>query len=204
VRRKDRRFKYLLWLILAQTACVAAGIGIHYHAALSVISEHIDKRTAGELAAPLLRDAGYTLIWSVAMLTIVTYLLVTRIFEEFGKKQSQSDAEALSHVHSLVRTRDAIIFGLAKLAESRDDATGRHLDRISAYASCLAVAASGHPRYRREITEEFVELLRISTPLHDIGKVGIPDKILLKPARLTPSERVQMEEHAAIGAYCLL
>ena len=176
MRYQDQRLKYLLWLVLAQTACVAVGAAIHYETTRSVLSPHVDKRLAGELAAPLLCAAGYTLIWSTAMLAIVSYLFVMRIFEEFRKTRNLSEAEALRHVHSLVHQRNAIIFGLAKLAESRDDETGRHLDRMAAYASCLAVAAHSHPRYRNEITKEFVELLRISTPLHDIGKVGIPDR----------------------------
>jgi response regulator RpfG family c-di-GMP phosphodiesterase len=203
MRHQNQRLKCLLWLVFAQTACVAAAIGIYYQMAQSLVCQYVGKEMSRELAAPLIFGAGYTLVWSGALLTVVTYLFVTRIFEEFSRRRSVSDAEALCHVRSLVRTRDAVIFGLAKLAESRDDETGRHLDRISAYASCLAVAASNHPKYRDQITPEFVELLRISTPLHDIGKVGIPDKILLKPGRLTPVEQREMQEHSMIGAKCL-
>jgi HD-GYP domain-containing protein (c-di-GMP phosphodiesterase class II) len=99
----------------------------------------------------------------------------------------------------LVATRDAIILGMARLAESRDSAMAGHLDRICAYARLLAGELSRDERYAGLIDEEYVETLTRSSALHDIGKVGIPDSILLKPGRLTRDEYDVMKTHAAIG-----
>jgi response regulator RpfG family c-di-GMP phosphodiesterase len=101
---------------------------------------------------------------------------------------------------SLVKTRNAVIFGLAKLAESRDTDTGEHLDRIRVFSMLLA---SELKKSDRTITKEFIETLGLASSLHDIGKVGIPDKILLKPGRFDAEERAIMETHAQLGAECL-
>lgn len=100
----------------------------------------------------------------------------------------------------LVRTQNAVIFGLAKLAESRDNDTGEHLDRIRSYVTILATDLA---QTMPEVDEEFVHNLALASSLHDIGKVGIPDSILLKPGRLTQEEREVMELHALIGGECL-
>ncbi len=100
----------------------------------------------------------------------------------------------------LLRTKNAVIFGLAKLAESRDNDTGEHLDRIKTYVSLLSEDLAQHIP---EIDQKFIRNLELASSLHDIGKVGIPDSILLKPGRLTSLEREIMEEHAVIGGDCL-
>jgi putative two-component system response regulator len=99
--------------------------------------------------------------------------------------------------------RDAVIFGLAKLAESRDPDTGMHLERISLYSTRLARAARKHPRFRNQITPSFVQTIGISSALHDIGKVGVQDAILLKPGPLTSMERARITDHARIGGECI-
>jgi putative two-component system response regulator len=118
-------------------------------------------------------------------------------------KQQQSDGESLQRTQDLVRTRDAVIFGLAKLAESRDPDTGQHLERISHYSTRLASALRRHPRYRDAVTPAFVRLIGISSALHDIGKVGVEDAILLKPDKLTADERARMQEHTLAAGECL-
>lgn len=200
----NQRARYIFWIVLVQTGCAGAAFWIYYQMVLSVVSQSAYEETARELSLSLLRDAACTLLWLGVLLTVVMYLFVTEIFEHFTKRQHTADAEALQYVQSLIRTQDAIIIGLAKLAESRDDDTGHHLERISVYACQLATAASQHPKYREQITNEFIDLLRISSPLHDIGKVGIPDRILLKPGRLTEAERIEMQKHTTIGGSCLL
>ncbi len=99
----------------------------------------------------------------------------------------------------LASTRDAIILGMARLAESRDGAMAGHLDRICAYARLLAGKLALEEQYASLIDDEYVETLTRSSALHDIGKVGIPDRILLKPGRLTPDEFEIMKTHAGIG-----
>jgi len=145
-----------------------------------------------------------TWVWTGTLLLIPIYLITARFYDELTSRQAQSETAALSNIRSLERTRDAVIFGLAKLAESRDDMTGRHLDRISAYAYRLSASVRHHPKYAHLITPEFLELISVSSALHDIGKVGIEDAILLKPGRLSAEERAQIEKHSAIGGQCLL
>lgn len=95
--------------------------------------------------------------------------------------------------------RDLIIFSLAKLAESRDPETGEHLERIREYSRVLTQNLANHPDFHDQIDADFVESIYLTSPLHDIGKVGIPDRVLLKPGKLTADEFDLMKEHAAIG-----
>jgi putative two-component system response regulator len=103
----------------------------------------------------------------------------------------------------ITETRDIAVFAMASLAESRDPETGEHLERIRNYCQILAEELSQNSPYKKEIGKHFLEDLYRSSPLHDIGKVGIPDKILLKPASLTESEFKIMKQHSVIGADAL-
>lgn len=100
-------------------------------------------------------------------------------------------------------SRDLIIFALARLAESRDAETGEHVDRMREYCRILATELSEWDKYRELIDGEYVELLYLTSPLHDIGKVGIPDRVLLKPGRLTTEEFEVMKNHTLIGGSTL-
>ena len=102
-----------------------------------------------------------------------------------------------------LETRDVAIFALAKLAESRDPETGAHLERVQLYSRALARRLAAREKYRDRIDAEFIRLIFQTSPLHDIGKVGIPDSVLLKPDRLNQSEFEIMKTHAAIGAETL-
>lgn len=101
----------------------------------------------------------------------------------------------------LVAAREGMIVGLAKLADYRDTDTGQHLDRICAYSALLAESAR---RRYPEISDRFIASLRLAASLHDIGKVGIPDSVLLKPGALLPHERRLIEKHTAMGAHTLM
>ncbi len=100
----------------------------------------------------------------------------------------------------VVATRDVTVFALAKLAESRDPETGNHLERLRAYSQLLAKQLRRRRPYTAQINGDFLADLYRSSPLHDIGKVGIPDAILLKPGRLSDEEFEIMKRHAVIGA----
>ena len=95
-----------------------------------------------------------------------------------------------------------VILALAKLAEYRDPETGAHLERMRRYSQTLARNLAAEPGYSW-IDDEYVESIFYSSPLHDVGKVGVPDSILLKPGRLTTEEWVQMRAHTTIGAEVL-
>jgi putative two-component system response regulator len=92
------------------------------------------------------------------------------------------------------------IRALAHLAETRDPETGNHILRTQGYVRRLAGELRHLPAYAEMMTDRFIELLARSAPLHDIGKVGIPDHILLKPGKLTPAEWEVMKTHASIGS----
>ncbi len=100
----------------------------------------------------------------------------------------------------MLNARNTLIFALAKLAESRDSDTGEHLERIAAYSRVLAEQMRvSHP----ELSDQWILNLQLASSLHDIGKVGIPDAVLLKPGKLTPQERTVMEQHPTIGSEAL-
>ncbi len=102
-----------------------------------------------------------------------------------------------------LETSQLTIFALAKLAESRDPETGAHLERVRKYCRELATQLQTAPKFRETIDAEFLQLIYKTSPLHDIGKVAIPDAILLKPGKLTPAEFEVMKTHAVKGAETL-
>ena len=102
-----------------------------------------------------------------------------------------------------LETRDLTIFALAKLAESRDPETGAHLERVRSYCRCLAKRLRLVPKFSGIVNDRFVQLIYDTSPLHDIGKVNVPDRVLLKPGKLTPSEFDVMKTHAQRGAETL-
>jgi putative two-component system response regulator len=102
-----------------------------------------------------------------------------------------------------LESRDLMIFALAKLAESRDKDTGAHLERMREYSRILAEELSTWPKYGELIDGDYVQLIYLTSPLHDIGKVGIPDAVLLKPGRLTPEEFDVMKHHTLLGGETL-
>jgi len=96
--------------------------------------------------------------------------------------------------------RDSIVIALAKLAEHRDSDTGRHLDRVTQFSLLLAKQLRRAGPYRNQISKTLVDDMERAIPLHDIGKVAIPDHILLKPGKLTTEEFEIMRTHTTIGA----
>lgn len=102
-----------------------------------------------------------------------------------------------------LESREMMIFALAKLAESRDQETGAHLERMREYARILADELSSSDEFQHFIDGDYVSLIYLTSPLHDIGKVAIPDSILLKPGRLSPAEFEVMKTHTTLGAKTL-
>ena len=100
-------------------------------------------------------------------------------------------------------TREVTILSLASLAETRDNETGAHLLRTQRYVRTLAEALCDHPRFRDDLDARSIDLIFRSAPLHDVGKVGVPDRILLKPGPLTDEEFEVMKTHARLGAEAL-
>ncbi len=109
-------------------------------------------------------------------------------------------AEVASRMAETLHIQDVTVHALARLAETRDPETGNHLLRTQAYVRVLALHRQRDPRFAGQIDDRQVDLLAKSAPLHDIGKVGIPDSVLLKPGKLNAEEWAVMKTHAQIGA----
>jgi len=103
-------------------------------------------------------------------------------------------------VEEIYSSQVATIFAMAKLTQSRDDATGKHLNRVSNYCRLIVTKLSQQDKYKGIIDAKYIELVTSSSILHDIGKVGIPDEILLKPGKLSENEFELMKKHTVIGA----
>jgi putative two-component system response regulator len=116
---------------------------------------------------------------------------------QFLVSQVSKRARELEHI------QDVTILALASVAETRDNETGHHIHRTQHYVLLLAEHLQRHPRFSLSLTRSNIDLIFKSAPLHDIGKVGIPDHILLKPGKFTPEEFEQMKRHAALGMEAL-
>jgi adenylate cyclase len=99
----------------------------------------------------------------------------------------------------LFNARQVTMESMAAVAETRDPETGAHIKRTQHYVKAIAGRLSDTGLYADILTQEFMDLLFVSAPLHDLGKVGVPDNILLKPDKLTPEEFELMKKHAEYG-----
>jgi response regulator RpfG family c-di-GMP phosphodiesterase len=145
--------------------------------------------------------------------------LTARINAALHLKSVQDRSDQLTHVlltmnrdldqalnarnSDLVHARNALVLALAEMVAYRDTESGAHLMRLQHYSKVLAEEAALHPSMAAQIDANFIQLLECCAPLHDIGKVGLPDYILLKPGKLTPDERIIMQTHTTIGAAVL-
>ena len=109
------------------------------------------------------------------------------------------EQEVQRRTREVVAIQDVTIQAMASLAETRDNETGNHIRRTQHYIRVLAEALREHPRFRHFLDEETIGLLFKSAPLHDIGKIGIPDQILLKPGRFTADKFEIMKTHTTLG-----
>jgi response regulator RpfG family c-di-GMP phosphodiesterase len=137
----------------------------------------------------------------IAAGTDVTYL--RRIEQELRVLNQDLERLVQERTHELHETQDVTILSLAGLAETRDPETGQHLQRTRLYVRLLAESLRDHPRFRDVLDDSTIDQLYKSTPLHDIGKVGVPDAILRKPGPLTAKERTIMREHTRYGGDAL-
>lgn len=114
--------------------------------------------------------------------------------------QKQLEEDLTQRMKELEESQRASVFALAKLTEARDTDTGQHVERIQHLCKTLASAMKNYPEYRNEITPSFMNNLFYSSALHDIGKIRIPDNILLKPGRLNQDEFTLIKQHVKYGA----
>ena len=136
----------------------------------------------------------------IVMARVNTHLELKAARDYLAGENDRLDAEVNRRMQENVLIQELSIRALANLAEARDMETGRHILRTQAYVELLANHLADHPRFREALSGENKSLIIKGSPLHDIGKVGIPDPILLKPGRLNPAEYEIMKTHAMIGA----
>jgi putative two-component system response regulator len=137
---------------------------------------------------------------AIVLARVRTHLELKHAHDKLSDQNTWLEAEVMRRMQENQIVQDVSIHALARLAETRDPETGNHLLRTQEYVRALAWRLRGHPRFESFLTEHTIGMLAKSAPLHDIGKVGIPDHILLKPGKLTPDEWVIMKTHARLGA----
>jgi putative two-component system response regulator len=126
--------------------------------------------------------------------------LAVKASADFLRDQNEYlEAEVSKRTHEVSAIQDVTILAMASLAETRDSDTGNHIRRTQHYVQSLARKLADHPKFSAYLTPATIAMLYKSAPLHDIGKVGIPDRILLKPGKLTPEEFEVMKTHTTLG-----
>ena len=137
---------------------------------------------------------------SIVLARVRTHLELKHARDRLATENERLDAEVSRRMRENALIQDLAMNSLANLAEIRDMETGHHIVRTQRYVELLAHELSDHPRFRQSLAGDRLEMIVRAAPLHDIGKVGIPDAILLKPGRLDSAEFSVMKTHAAIGA----
>lgn len=199
----------LIWLIGSQLATLAVGLWMCSQIETVLQAGDSPSQTlatafpAGEQFWRHYGPGMFSFSWIAVLQGFSLWMYESR------QRKSQADADVALELRQtkmqadVLRLRDAVVFGLAKLAESRDIDTGHHLDRIAAYSTCLAHRLRQHPDFAHTVNGPFVQDIGVSSALHDIGKVAIEDAILLKPGPLTAEERARMQVHPRVGAQCI-
>lgn len=150
-------------------------------------------------------DIGSNVKQAVAnwVLRIIIYAIIGLVIGFISDYRKQEFDNSTKKDKEIVEAQMAMIFSLVKLAESRDDNTGAHIERVAEFCKLLAEKMRDIKKYENYIHDDYIENIHEACPLHDIGKVGIPDSILLKPGRLTADEFEIMKQHTTIGASTL-
>lgn len=140
----------------------------------------------------------------IVLARVATQLSLKRARQLLKNQNRHLERLVTERTRQLVQMQDALTLAMASLAETRDNETGNHIRRTQAYVKALAEHLRKHARFSAVLTEENIELLYKSAPLHDIGKVGVPDSILLKPDKLTVDEFEIMKLHTVYGRDAIL
>ena len=135
----------------------------------------------------------------IVLARVATQLHVKATADFLKDKAQYLESEVTKRTQELAAIQDVTILAMASLAETRDNDTGNHIRRTQYYVELLANSLKDHERFRDFLSEHTIKLLFKSAPLHDIGKVGIPDRILLKPGRYEPHEFEIMKTHCKLG-----
>ncbi len=137
---------------------------------------------------------------AIVLARVKTHLALKSSADFLRDKADFLETEVKRRTREIEAIQEVTIVALASLAETRDNDTGNHIRRTQSYVRALAEKLRGHPRFAPYLSARNIELLCKSAPLHDIGKVGIPDSILLKPGRLDAEEFEIIKRHCRIGS----
>jgi len=140
----------------------------------------------------------------IVMARVKIHLALKAAADFLRDKNAYLEAEVQRRTREVRAVQDATIMAMGSLAETRDNETGNHLRRTQHYIQALALKLRATGRFRDVLNDAMIETLHKSAPLHDIGKVGIPDAILLKPGKLTPEEFEVMKTHTTLGRDAIL
>jgi putative two-component system response regulator len=135
----------------------------------------------------------------ILLARVRTHLMLKAASTFLKDKNAYLESEVLRRTEETRLVEEATVLALTSLAETRDNETGNHIMRTQRYVQALALALREHPRFSHYLNSDSIALLFKSAPLHDIGKVGIPDRILLKPSRLDVDEFEIMKTHTTLG-----
>jgi putative two-component system response regulator len=130
---------------------------------------------------------------------VKTHLAAKAYSDFLTDKTAYLESEVARRTREISAIQDVTIQAMASLAETRDSDTGNHIRRTQGYVKALSSKLKSHPRFCAFLTDAMIEMIFKSAPLHDIGKVGIPDRILLKPGRFEPEEFEIMKTHTTLG-----
>jgi putative two-component system response regulator len=137
---------------------------------------------------------------AILLARVRTQVALKQARDFLNDKNAYLEFEVNRRMEENQRIQNVSIRTLAHLAETRDPETGDHILRTQSYIAVLSKRLQAHPRFSDTITDHYIQILTKSAPLHDIGKVGIPDHVLLKPGKLTGEEWEIMKTHAELGA----
>lgn len=135
----------------------------------------------------------------IVLARVETQLKVKAAADFLRDQNDYLEQEVQRRTREVTAIQDVTIQAMASLAETRDNETGNHIRRTQNYVKLLSELLREHPRFEHFLDDETIRLLFKSAPLHDIGKIGIPDRILLKPGRFTPEEFEIMKTHTTLG-----
>lgn len=135
---------------------------------------------------------------------VATHAALARSQAMLKDQATHLKAALAERTRGLVNMQDATILAMAALAEIHEDHIHNHIQRVQHMVAALAQRLRFHPRFAGELTDENIVLLTKAVPLHDIGKVGVPDAILLKPSKLTSEEYNVMKQHTVYGRDAIL
>ncbi len=135
----------------------------------------------------------------IVMARVKTHLALKQSSDMLRDHNNFLEAEVRRRTHEVEVIQDVTIMAMASLAETRDNETGNHIRRTQNYVRALAQKLEHHPEFAEHLRGDVITMIYKSAPLHDIGKVGIPDAILLKPGKLTTEEFEIMKTHTTLG-----